>query len=114
MRRGGYKQIPRDYTQDLIQKMIQTVIHLKYYVPPRNPGVRQDGFQVEYNGTKIAVYPNGIDFGIGDTGYVQQIKWELHMRSDAQVPDVVNVTPINDDVRQQLGSVLRYWMDTEV
>lgn len=108
---GVYIQAPRNWTQELIHKMIQSVVHLKYYIPRRD---RQDGFQTEYNNTKITFYPNGIDFGIdeGEPGYIKQIKWELHYDVDAIVPKVINVTPLDRDVRERLGPVLRHWLDT--
>lgn len=108
-----YKQVPRDWTQDLIHKMIQAVVHLKYYIPRRTE-IRCDGFHTEYNHTKITFYPNGIDFGIdeGKCGYLKQIKWELQQDSDAIVPRVINLTPLDQEVRDRLGPVLRHWLDT--
>lgn len=110
---GIYTQVKRDYTQELIQSMIQSVVHLKYYIPRRSE-IRSDGFHIEYNGTKIALYPNGIDFGLGEgpSGYLKQIKWENLLDTDAIVPRVSNLTPLDQEVRDRLGPVLRYWLDT--
>lgn len=110
---GKYTQVQRDWTQELIHKMIQSVVHLKYYIPRRSE-VRGDGFNTEYNNTKITFFPNGIDFGIGEgeNGYLKQIKWELHRDADAIVPKVINLPPLDRTVRERLGPVLRYWLDT--
>lgn len=108
---GKYVQVKRDWTQDLVHKMIQSVMHLKYYLPRRD---RKDGFPIEYNSTKIVFFPNGIDLGIGEGehGYLKQIKWELHYEADAIVPKVINLPPLDRETRERLGPVLRYWLDT--
>ncbi|ABY63154.1 hypothetical protein ST201phi2-1p329 [Pseudomonas phage 201phi2-1] len=111
MRRGGYKQVPREWSQDAIHKMIQAVYHLKYYLPRRD---RQEPFEITYNDVTIMFYPNGIDYGIGQgpNGYLNQIKWENITHGDALVPTVSNLTPLIETVRNGLGPLLRHWLDT--
>ena len=107
----AYKQVPREWTQDIIHKMIQSIYHLKYYLPRRKT---QDWFEIAYNGVTIIFFPNGIDYGIGEGkhGYLKQIKWENLLLGDATVPTPSNLTPLDEDVRNGLGPVLRYWLDT--
>lgn len=111
MSAGVYKQVPREWTQDVIHKMIQSVFHLKYYLPRRD---RQEPFEISYNGTTINFFPNGIDYGIGqgEHNYLKQIKWENITYGDAIVPTVSNLTPLEEAIRNGLGPVLRYWLDT--
>ncbi len=111
MSAGVYKQIPREWTQEYIHKMIQSVYHLKYYIPRQD---RQNGFSITYNDVTIDFYPNGIDYGIGQGpyGYLEQIKWENITYGDATVPTVSNLTPLDETVRNGIGPVLRYWLDT--
>lgn len=107
---GKYVQAPREWTQDVIHKMIQAIIHLKWYMPRRD---RQDGFDTKYNGIRIDFYPNGIDFDVDRKGeYRSQVKWESIIVGDAQVPTVTNLTQMDEETRNGLGPVLRHYLDT--
>lgn len=109
MNDAKYIQTPRDYTQDLIKSMIQSVYNLKYK-PFHDGNVRrQDGFAHTYDGIAIDFYPNGIDLDVEEGNYGKQIKWEL-IGEDAN--QVGNLTPLTQQQRDDLGKVLRHYLDT--
>lgn len=108
--KAPYVQLHKTFTQENIQSLIQSTMHLKYHIPSRS---ELKGFTTNFEGTYIDFYPTSIDFNTGDVpGPVTQIRWELATLADASVPSVTNLTPIPADIIQPLGRVLRHWIDT--
>lgn len=110
MNDAKYIQISQDYTQDLIKSMIQSVYNLAFKpLSEAAPTRRPDGFTHTYQGITIVVFPNGIDFDVEPTNYAKQIKWELVGEDGHRVG---NLTPLDQQTRDDLGKVLRHYLDT--
>lgn len=105
-----YKPPIREYTQETIQRLVQSIQHLNYHV---STGTYHTDFETTYDDCKVTFTRTGLTYTNATEPEVSiPLTWTWIELTDAKVPQIAEMTQVPQSIIQSLGRTLRHWIDT--